>query len=287
MGVSGLVPTKAALIGAAFLLVAAGCAGPQPASFGGSRERVEDWASLRGFEPAVIDSGGFALFSLLRQRAAAATLPIYIEGDGAAWPTAFQPPRDPTPLQPVSLVLADRDPSAAVAYLGRPCQYLDEAARSRCDSAYWTERRFAPEVIAAFDVAVTRLKVRSGAQRVRLIGYSGGGVIAALLATRRSDVDALMTVAAPLALGGWTAAQGLSPLAGSLDPLAQKPASALTSAIHFVGADDAIVPPDIVARFVRARGGRLEVVAGFNHNCCWTRDWPLLLRRVHTQESAP
>ena len=278
---SGRVPTKAALLGAAFLLVGTGCAGPQPSSFGGSRARVENWALARGFEPAAIETGGFALFSLLRQRAAAATLPIYIEGDGAPWPTAFQPPRDPTPLDPVSLVLADRDPSPAVAYLARPCQYLDAAMLAGCDSAYWAERRFAPEVVAAYDAAVTGLKTLSGAQKVRLVGYSGGGVIAALVAMRRNDVERLITVAAPLAVADWVAWHGLSPLAGSLDPRQHGAATFLRwPHVHFAGASDKTVPAGIIESFVRSRGGRLEIVAGFDHNCCWARDWPDLLDRA-------
>ena len=53
------------------------------------------------------------------------------------------------------------------------------------------------------------------------------------------------------------------------------------------GADDAVVPPDIVARFVGAHGGRLEVLADFDHDCCWARDWAQLLRRVPLPEDGP
>jgi hypothetical protein len=37
---------------------------------------------------------------------AAAVLHVYIEGDGAAWPSPLHPPRDPTPDRPVALALA-------------------------------------------------------------------------------------------------------------------------------------------------------------------------------------
>lgn len=272
---------------AAFFFLASGCAGTPTASFGGSRDGVENWATQRGFRAETIDAGDFRLFSLLRQRGAARTLSIYIEGDGAPWPNAFQPPRDPTPLRPVALVLAGHDPAPAVAYLGRPCQYLDAVERARCDNAYWSGRRFSPEALAALDEAVGRLKWRAGAQRVRLIGYSGGGVVAALLAMRRDDVADWVTVAAPLALTAWAAEQGLTPLSGSLDPLAQPAAAITRRATHFAGADDAVVPPDIVVRFVGAHGGRLEVLADFDHDCCWARDWTQLLRRAPLQEGEP
>lgn len=232
----------------------------------------------------MIATGSFVLFAL--RRGAGAQLTIYIEGDGAPWPSVFQPPRDPTPTKPVALALAARDPAPAVAYLGRPCQYLDDAGRDGCAVAWWSGRRFAPVVVSAMDAAVDRLKQRAGAQRIRLIGYSGGGAIAVLLAMRRDDVSRLVTVAAPLALGEWTAWHGLTPLEEALDPLVQ-PAPRPVGAMHFAGGRDAVVPPGIVESFVRRQGGRLETIADFDHDCCWVRDWPALLRRAGLEEEVP
>lgn len=273
---------KAAFFCAALCFLAAGCAGPE--SFGGSREGVASWAAPRGFQMEAIEAGGFRMLSLLRQQGRSPSLPIYIEGDGAPWPSAFRPPRDPTPLRPVSLILAERDLSRVVAYLGRPCQYLGEADLAHCDGAYWSGRRFSPEVLAAMDVAVSHLKEKAGANVVTLVGYSGGGVIAALLAMRRNDVEGLITIAAPLALSEWARVQNLTLLSGSLDPLLQPPVVGMKSAVHFAGADDTVVPPDIVARFVRTHGGRLEVVADFDHDCCWGRDWAQLLGYLRSKE---
>lgn len=271
---------KAALVCAAFGYLAAGCAGTEP--FGGSRQRVEAWAASQGFAPETIEVGGFGLFSLRRGRAA--VLAVYIEGDGAPWPNIYQPPRDPTPIRPVALALAARDPVPAVAYLGRPCQYLDDDRRTHCGVDWWSSRRFAPEVLEAMDAALSRLRQRAGAQRLRLVGYSGGGVIAALLAMRRDDVAALVTVAAPLSLEDWTRLHDLSPLEGAPDPLAQHTARPV-DATHFAGGRDEVVPPAIVGDFVRRRGGRLETIPDFDHDCCWVRDWPQLLQR--TRKEAP
>lgn len=264
--------TKAALC-AAFLFLLAGCAGID--RFGGSRQAVEAWGSERGFAAGRMEMDGFRLLSLTRGRGEVLT--VYIEGDGAAWPSPYHPPRDPTPLAPTALSLANAD-RTAVAYLGRPCQYLDAQELRACPADYWTSRRFAPEVIASYMKALDILKERAGALRLRLVGYSGGGVIAVLLAGRRSDVEHLVTVAAPVALEEWVTWHKVTPLAGSLDPMAEK--KSLPPAIHFSGADDTVVPPVIAERFVAARGGKRRLVSGFDHQCCWARDWARLLEET-------
>ncbi|MDP2809898.1 MAG: alpha/beta hydrolase, partial [Rhodocyclaceae bacterium] len=192
--------------------MAAGCA-----SIGAvdSREATVSRATTLGFARQDIAAGPFRLAAFVRRTAAGSeTLSIYIEGDGAPWDTPWHPPRDPTPVKPVALAMALADTAPAVSYLSRPCQYLDEAALRQCDSAWWMGRRFAPEVVAAYDEAIARLKSDFGARRIRLVGHSGGGVIAALLAFRRTDVEQLVTVAAPLALTEWVAWHDITPLTG-------------------------------------------------------------------------
>ena len=89
-----------------------------------------------------------------------------------------------------------------------------------------------------------------------------------------------MTVAAPLATAEWTAWHGVSPLSGSLDPADMGENVRLPRAVHFVGADDRTVPASFVERFIGRRGGRIEVIPGFDHDCCWSRDWGALLGRA-------
>lgn len=221
---------------------------------------------------------GLSLYSLLRRNGLGETLSVYIEGDGAAWANAFQPPKNPTPSRSLPLLLAHADDAATVAYLGRPCQYLDDQRRSACPVSYWAERRFSPEVLEAMNDAVSQLKNMTGSSRIRLVGYSGGGVVAALLATRRSDVAQLVTIAAPLDLSGWVAEHDLSPLVGSLDPMQENSPKLSVIAIHFVGADDEVVPANVVRRYVARHGGKMVVVADYNHDCCWEEGWRERLR---------
>jgi pimeloyl-ACP methyl ester carboxylesterase len=272
--VTGFLPRKAALLSAAFCLLGTACATPD--YFGGSRQQVADWGQERGFSLNSMRSGVFDLLVLERRTGHSDTLTIYIEGDGAAWITAYHPPRDPTPLKPTALALAALDPTDAVAYLGRPCQYLDQTALENCSSLWWTTQRFAPEVLTAYEYALDTLKMHSGTQTIRLVGYSGGGVLAALLALRRQDVSSLITVASPLALGEWARMKGISPLSASLDPVLEP--GKLPPATYWIGSDDEVVPIPVIEKFVRSKGGQLRPVQGYDHDCCWTRDWPRLLK---------
>ena len=268
---------RAALLSAAFLFAAtlAGCAGPD--GFGGSRQAVEEWAQPRGFVPLPGGPAALPMLALARGQAAA-VLHVYIEGDGAAWPSPFHPPRDPTPDRPVALALAAQDAAPAVVYLGRPCQYLSAEAMHDCPLKYWTSHRFAPEVLDAYRQTLDVLKARTGATELRLFGYSGGGVLATLLAMSRTDVVQLVTIAAPLSVAEWTSWHQVTPLTESLDPGMQ--GGSLPRAVHFVGGKDAVVPPDVVRGFARRSGGRLRSVDDFDHQCCWSRDWRRLLEET-------
>lgn len=100
---------------------------------------------------------------------------VYIEDDGLAWISASTPSQDPTALNPMGLTLALRDPSDPVVYLARACQFVAGHDKRGCQQKYWTNQRFAPEVITASLNAIEQLKQRYGAVRLVLIGYSGGG----------------------------------------------------------------------------------------------------------------
>ena len=269
-------PMLAILITAALLL--SGCSGFSV--FGGSRASTVEWASNHGFTTSDIVGGQFQFFMLSRVTRAVKdeTLTIYIEGDGAHWATPWHPPLDPTPSKPLVAALAAADPSPAVIYLGRPCQYLDATALSVCDAAWWVNRRFASQVVDAYDEVLTDLKSRNGAHRLRLIGHSGGGVIAALLALRRTDVEQLITIAAPLALSEWVSGHDMAPLDGSLDPARQS--GNLPHAIHWVGGQDKTVPQAVVEAFIRKKGGHMWTVPTYGHECCWDQNWTELLKEV-------
>jgi len=165
-----------------------------------------------------------------------------------------------------------------VAYLARPCQFTVPAANPRCGIAYWTDKRFAPEVIAATDAAIDRM-VGSGT-RINLVGYSGGGAVAVLVAARRRDVISIRTVAGNLDHDEVNRIHQVSPMPGSLNAIDVAPQLASIPQLHFSGADDDTVPPAIADRFRAAAGGRCVkslVVPGASHESGWPERWPGLL----------
>jgi hypothetical protein len=264
----------------AVLALAACESGP----FGDPRSEADRMAAANRWQRADHTVGPFVLRGYQRFDApGGGDLAVYIESDGLAWIDRYELSSDPTPVRAFMLGLAVRDPSPNRAYIARPCQYLPSQALGACSPIYWTSGRFAPEVVAAIDAAVAEAKRRSGAARVSLFGFSGGGAIAALLAARRTDVARLVTVAATLDHARWTSDDDVSPLSRSLNPADEARALQAVPQVHFVGLRDRVVPPAVVESYVARMTDRSRVtivrIPDFRHECCWEDDWRSLVDR--------
>lgn len=211
------------------------------------------------------------------------TLTIYFEGDGLAWIDSTTPSFDPTPLDPVALRLAIMQPVGMAVYLARPCQYVTLENKLGCEKKYWTSDRFSPVVIEASNQAVEQLKALYKAKNVELVGYSGGGAIAALVAAKRKDVTRLITVAGNLDHEAWTKLHHSAPLSGSLNPVDSWQTLSNLTQLHFVGEVDENIPLKLtksyIQRFKKTSHIRLIEVDHFNHICCWVEKWPELYQQ--------
>lgn len=244
-------------------------------------------AASAGLARVRIPAEPFVLTAYLRIKDPAAPVTVYIEGDGLAWLSRSEPSPDPTPRSPLALRLAAADPAANVAYLARPCQYTPMAENPACAPAYWTGRRFAPEVIAATGRALDVIAARTTRREVHLIGYSGGGAVAVLAAADRRDVASIRTVAGNLDHAAVNRLHRVSPLAGSLNPIDAVPRVARIPQIHFSGDKDTVVPPFIAAGFRAAAASpcvQTRTVAGASHADGWLERWPDL--RAHPPDCA-
>lgn len=215
-------------------------------------------------------------------------LTIYIEGDGAAWTMRQFAPSNPTPRNALGAQLASGDPSPLVAYLGRPCQYLESEQLQRCDPSLWTEGRFSPAAISlgnkTIDALLQRLAPYSAHQQlqIRLIGYSGGGAYAALLASKRTDVSCLITIAAPLDIDAWSRIQKIAPLRSSLNPASPSPTLLKMEQTHWYGGKDRIVPPQSIGVFLvnnASTNTQVHVLPKANHLEPWSSQWLELLQK--------
>jgi dienelactone hydrolase len=200
------------------------------------------------------------------------TLTVYVEGDGLAWLGSGTPSDDPTPVRPMVLRMAMAQPGGNAVYLGRPCHYTRDLD-AQCAAPYWTAKRFAEEVITAMDQGLDALKRERGATHLVLVGYSGGGAVTALLAERRHDVSAWITVAGNIDTHAWTEQHRLSPLAGSLDPMTTSARLRELPQWHFVGRHDAVVPAALVERFASHMPHAQVIARDYDHLCCWAQDW--------------
>jgi dienelactone hydrolase len=244
-------------------------------------DRVQNASALalaKGWLPVTINAGVFTLAAYLPDvQASAETLTVYIEGDGLAWMSRDTPSADPTPRDPIGLKLALAHPAGAAAYLSRPCQYVGADSTAACSPTYWTDKRFAAEVVAATSAAVNTLKRRFDAQHINLVGYSGGGAVAALVAAQRTDVTLLATVAGNLDHRAWTEHFRVTPLYGSLNPADFSSSLGTVKQVHWVGAVDRVVPPLVAQsyaqRFSPSQRPTILIVDGYDHACCWAKNW--------------
>ncbi|MEB6380945.1 alpha/beta hydrolase [Leclercia adecarboxylata] len=207
-------------------------------------------------------------------------LHVYIEGDGFAWKTRTTPSDNPTPRNPTGLKLAAADNHASVLYLARPCQFIGPPLPASCSVNIWTQDRFSPVVIEAMNAALTQAVARYPGVKIDLVGYSGGGNIAALLAARRSDVRSLRTVAGNLDVAWVNALHHVTPMPAAESAIDRASALRALPQIHYSGEADTTVPPAVARRFQQAVGGtcvQTEVVSGLSHGSDWAAVWPRLL----------
>ena len=234
--------------------------------------------SALGFSSVMFEAPPFAFAGQLKTPSHGAdALVVYIEGDGRL--IAHGAISDnPTPRFPLGWLLARQDDAPAVMYLARLGQYNDAFTGTQY-RPYWTEKRFAPEIIQSMNHVLDAAKERVAAKRIHLVGFSGGGAVTCLLAADRQDVASLVTVAGLLDHAFWTKQKKYEPLTGSLNPADVTNQLVNIPQLHLYGKNDTVIPPEISQHFLHranfAHARRMEVNADHHSGC--EQAWPALL----------
>ncbi len=266
-------PAYSLLLAACLACALSACATPP--------QRIDRLAASSGFERLVVTGAPFEHLVYVKTANPApqsGELHVYVEGDGTPWITHHLVARDPTPRRPLMLKLMALDPGPAL-YLGRPCYF---GLMRHCASRYWTGARYSETVVHSMIVALDNVRRQLGLHgNIDLLGYSGGGTLAMLLAPRLKETSSVVTIAANLDVRGWTRLHGYSPLADSLDPADEAPLPARIAQIHLVGEEDRNVPPAITrAGVARQRNATIISYPHYDHHCCWERVWRSVLDRL-------
>lgn len=207
------------------------------------------------------------------------TLHVYLDGDGTPWEHKRCIAADPTSREPLILDLLHRDAAPALL-LGRPC-YHGFSASPECDNKLWTAQRYSRVVVDSMAEVLRAWLHGHPYRHLVFIGYSGGGVLAVLLAPYFTNTTAVLTVAANLDVDAWSRHHGYSSLQGSLNPAVQPPLNGGIRQLHGAGKKDTIVPLSVIQAYAdRQADAALLIYGAYDHRCCWVDAWPALLAKL-------
>jgi len=238
----------------------------------------DDILLKKGFEKTWLEAGQFDILAFVKNGPNPGPMVVYIEGDGRAWRSKNRLSSDPTPYNPVGAKLAALDGHVSVVWLARPCQYSKGSPHWRtCRPAYWSLERLSEAVVEDTNRAIDALLRKTRRSGLHLVGFSGGGGLAALIAARRDDVLSLRTVAGTLDTKIFTDHHNVTPLYGSLNPVGVAFRLRALPQTHYVGADDDIVPFSVAQNWrQRARNAdclTVRLMEGVSHGAGWEAVW--------------
>jgi hypothetical protein len=265
------VRCAAALCGA-LLLVA--CASPS--------QRMDRAAQRAGLTRSVVQGTSFRhlVYAKSSANSPAEELTVFLEGDGIPWIGGRIPADDPTTRDALALHLMIKSGGRSL-YVARPC--YQEMHDATCSAELWTFARYSDAIVNSMTKVIEMKAAELNPQRIRLVGYSGGGVLAVLVAERLNNIDSVVTIAANLDVNAWATHHGYLPLHDSLNP-AQSALPHPWHEIHLQGALDETVPvASTRAYFKNFATAKSIAFDRYDHVCCWVRDWDKVQDRIREE----
>ncbi len=246
--------------------------------------KLEQQASAHGFIGQQLIANDF-LLTVFKNKPTCNNnkLHVYIAGDGNPWLQHRQVAFNPTPNHLLVLDLMSQDTTSSL-YLGRPC-YHGQHQSKQCHPLLWTHWRYSSTVVDTMVVALQQVLEPHPACAVSLVGYSGGGTLAMLIAARLPNTRRVITVSGNLDVEAWAQYHDYSPLIGSLNPATEPALSSTISQIHLIGNADDNIPADIVLPFLKSQtNSDILQFPKADHDCCWIEIWPDILKRLETED---
>lgn len=240
-------------------------------------QRVDRLAAEQGYRRVVVPGRDFSHVAYIKgELAPSRPLHVYLEGDGNPR-RGGRAAQYPTPRNPLMLKLMALDPAPGV-YLGRPC-YQGLQHSENCGTKWWTDLRYSAQVADSMSAAL--LTLTGERQPLMLLGHSGGGTLAMLMAERLPNVEAVVTVAGNLDPSAWTRLHGYPPLPGSLNPAARPPLPATIRQLHLAGGRDRNVPAELIRRVAAQQiNSEYRYFERYDHTCCWQEIWPDIVNEL-------
>jgi hypothetical protein len=242
-----------------------------------ANKTADHLAKKQSFTQKLVKGGDFWITTYEKITDSDSPFVIYIEGEGEIIPNKYFVSENPTPTRPMFINLAFADHRPNVVYLARLCQYTPMELNPKCNNQYWNDKRYSEETVAAMNEAIN--KITQG-KRFDLVGFSGGGGIAVLVAARNNKVNSILTIAANLDIDEFAKYHKTRPIVGSLNPIDYADNVKHIPQIHFSGAKDKVVPPFIGENFVNKINtgcARHEIIPQAEHNSYWNKVWSYIL----------
>jgi dienelactone hydrolase len=234
---------------------------------------------MYGFEKILVKGGDFWITTYQKVSNKHKPYVFYIEGDGAAFSGRYKVSHNPTPRRQMFINLAAMDDRPNIVYIARPCQYTPMELNPKCKMQYWTDKRMSDDSVQAINDVINKI---NNQHKFSLIGFSGGGGIAVLVAARNYMVKDITTIAANLDHVAFTTLHNVTPMIGSLNPIEYTEQVKNIPQLHISGGKDTVIPPFIADKFVQKASSncvKQKIYEDISHTHGWKRIWEYVYTR--------
>jgi hypothetical protein len=205
-------------------------------------QNPETMGMLYQFKKKLVKGGDFWITTYQKIEDPAKPFVFYIEGDGVAFVNRYKVSHNPTPRQHMLIKLAAMDQRPNVVYVARPCQFTPMNLNPKCTNSYWTTKRLSDDSVDAINEVIMSINKK---KEFNLVGFSGGGGIAVLIAARNKLARDIITISGNLDHKAFTTHHNVTPMLGSMNPIDYAKKINKIPQLHLSGGKDKTVPPFI------------------------------------------